>query len=631
MLSTGLTLSVQSFQLTDEEELTRCDSFVRQNNTPDTRVSLSATEEVDEFIDQNIQINTNKQMRDEFLYAWTLKFKDPQQEHKFGQLREDMFRSNMLCVFIIWMFIVVCQSIIVSSCNTLFIFLGIATLVMISLLVLVMAEEFDVCPELLAKSSTSLVHHRNRRSVFICCVIILMALGSAIALLLCPFQPVRLDALNSTTNGGDSDARASRSGGSSGNVGEVRVNVFLTATIHHNITINTNQNASALDTLLAGTGTGPSESSNGTVDYHQSSGSGSNGTTPGNIDWTKLVSLSQLQTHLKHAISVRDVSSANSLLNELWRRHVNKSQGATAEAMGSEISEGTTTDPLLLDVEQTVVADGSGGDLEEEEEEIDSCSHPEYLVFSWVLCLIALATALKLYYIIKTMMAIIMVVSYTLLILGIFPDVFSGSNPEFEFMQMGMPLAAQMLILLAVFLTMVCYHARLVEVTSRLDFIWKEQAEKELINMKSNRMLNDLLIKVGDRRGFDWDSGNNNDLFSHPHHSFQNILPDHVASYYLSDERNDELYAHMHNLCGVMFASIPNFKDFYSEDIENGIACIRILNEIICDFDALLEEERFASIEKIKTVGATYMAASGLNPKYQVGEETADPWINNIY
>jgi len=28
----------------------------------------------------------------------------------------------------------------------------------------------------------------------------------------------------------------------------------------------------------------------------------------------------------------------------------------------------------------------------------------------------------------------------------------------------------------------------------------------------------------------------------------------------------------------------------------------------------LLEEPRFASVEKIKTVGATYMAAAGLNP-----------------
>lgn len=99
----------------------------------------------------------------------------------------------------------------------------------------------------------------------------------------------------------------------------------------------------------------------------------------------------------------------------------------------------------------------------------------------------------------------------------------------------------------------------------------------------------------------------------------QNILPDHVASYYLaSDGRSDELYAKMHKLCAVMFASIPNFQDFYSEDIENGKACIRILNEIICDFDSLMDEPRFATVEKIKTVGATYMAASGLNPKHQV-------------
>lgn len=91
-----------------------------------------------------------------------------------------------------------------------------------------------------------------------------------------------------------------------------------------------------------------------------------------------------------------------------------------------------------------------------------------------------------------------------------------------------------------------------------------------------------------------------------------------MASYYLSDGRSDELYAKMHTLCGVMFASIPNFQDFYSEDIENGKACIRVLNEIICDFDSLMGEPRFSTIEKIKTVGATYMAASGLNQQLQV-------------
>lgn len=63
-----------------------------------------------------------------------------------------------------------------------------------------------------------------------------------------------------------------------------------------------------------------------------------------------------------------------------------------------------------------------------------------------------------------------------------------------------------------------------------------------------------------------------------------------------------------------MFASIPNFTEFYSEDINKGVECIRLLNEIIADFDELLDEPRFSCIEKIKTVGACYMAASGLNP-----------------
>lgn len=40
----------------------------------------------------------------------------------------------------------------------------------------------------------------------------------------------------------------------------------------------------------------------------------------------------------------------------------------------------------------------------------------------------------------------------------------------------------------------------------------------------------------------------------------------------------------------------------------------------LADFDELLDEERFSSIEKIKTVSATatYMAASGLNPTHKV-------------
>jgi hypothetical protein len=52
----------------------------------------SSTEPVNQMIDQNIEINSNKQMREEYLNSWTLKFKDMAQESNFCQLREDMFR-----------------------------------------------------------------------------------------------------------------------------------------------------------------------------------------------------------------------------------------------------------------------------------------------------------------------------------------------------------------------------------------------------------------------------------------------------------------------------------------------------------------------------------------------------------
>ena len=47
------------------------------------------------------------------------------------------------------------------------------------------------------------------------------------------------------------------------------------------------------------------------------------------------------------------------------------------------------------------------------------------------------------------------------------------------------------------------------------------------------------------------------------------------------------MYAQDYKECGVMFASIPNFSEFYTEDAINnqGTECLRFLNEIISDFD----------------------------------------------
>uniref|UniRef100_A0A8I4A4W8 Adenylate cyclase type 1 n=1 Tax=Callithrix jacchus TaxID=9483 RepID=A0A8I4A4W8_CALJA len=134
-------------------------------------------------------------------------------------------------------------------------------------------------------------------------------------------------------------------------------------------------------------------------------------------------------------------------------------------------------------------------------------------------------------------------------------------------------------------------HARQVDIRLRLDYLWAAQAEEEREDMEK--------VKLDNRRI----------LF--------NLLPAHVAQHFLmSNPRNMDLYYQSYSQVGVMFASIPNFNDFYIElDGNNmGVECLRLLNEIIADFDELMEKDFYKDIEKIKTIGSTYMAAVGLAP-----------------
>ncbi|NXN12649.1 ADCY9 cyclase, partial [Indicator maculatus] len=89
----------------------------------------------------------------------------------------------------------------------------------------------------------------------------------------------------------------------------------------------------------------------------------------------------------------------------------------------------------------------------------------------------------------------------------------------------------------------------------------------------------------------------------------RNIIPYHVAE----QLKVSQSYSKNHDSGGVIFASIVNFSEFYEENYEGGKECYRVLNELIGDFDELLSQPHYSSIEKIKTIGATYMAASGLN------------------
>uniref|UniRef100_A0A8C1K1D6 Adenylate cyclase type 8 n=1 Tax=Cyprinus carpio TaxID=7962 RepID=A0A8C1K1D6_CYPCA len=149
-------------------------------------------------------------------------------------------------------------------------------------------------------------------------------------------------------------------------------------------------------------------------------------------------------------------------------------------------------------------------------------------------------------------------------------------------------------LLMGMFVIAVFYNGRRWEATTRLDFLWRLQAQQEVQEMRDLREHNECLL--------------------------HNILPAHVARHFLERNRNDkELYSQSYDEVGVMFASIAGFNEYYEqkEIIHEGVECLRLLNEIIADFDELLEETYFLDIEKIKTIGSCYMAASVLSPDKQ--------------
>ncbi|XP_076169585.1 adenylyl cyclase X D isoform X2 [Ptiloglossa arizonensis] len=138
-------------------------------------------------------------------------------------------------------------------------------------------------------------------------------------------------------------------------------------------------------------------------------------------------------------------------------------------------------------------------------------------------------------------------------------------------------------ILSVVFLTFFLHLIdRQAEYLSRLDYLWKRQLTKKQDEAFHTRNANKLLLR--------------------------NILPEHVAEFYLNMNRTEENepYHEAHNNVAVMFASLMDL----CIDESNILAD---LNEIICKFDKLLFESHFVCrIEKIKIAGTTYMAACGL-------------------
>ncbi|CAL1606520.1 unnamed protein product [Knipowitschia caucasica] len=243
-----------------------------------------------------------------------------------------------------------------------------------------------------------------------------------------------------------------------------------------------------------------------------------------------------------------------------------------------------------------------------------SCPFPEYFSYSVLLTLLACSVFLQISSIGK--LALMLLIQLTFLLLMEWPQValfdnadlfvtsnaidlnetysqwlsFNETTSQCPYVVTKVSLRVMTPVILTVFVLALYLHAQQVESTARLDFLWKLQATEEKEEMEELQAYNRRLL--------------------------HNILPKDVAAHFLARERrNDELYYQSCECVAVMFASISNFSEFYVELEANneGVECLRLLNEIIADFDEIISEEKYRQLEKIKTIGSTYMAASGLN------------------
>ena len=158
------------------------------------------------------------------------------------------------------------------------------------------------------------------------------------------------------------------------------------------------------------------------------------------------------------------------------------------------------------------------------------------------------------------------------------------NNTERPFAGEGQ-LRYEMILSMLLLLVLIYFLNRQFETSYRLSFHGDYEAgvDKEKMQMEKNRT--------------DW--------------LLHNIVPQHVSVHL----RGDAKYSKNHKDVGVIFAKIINFDEFYDESFEGGREYLRVLNEILGDFEDQLKKPEYKDCEKIKTIGSCFMAASGLNPQ----------------
>uniref|UniRef100_A0A671X4F5 Adenylate cyclase type 7 n=1 Tax=Sparus aurata TaxID=8175 RepID=A0A671X4F5_SPAAU len=224
-----------------------------------------------------------------------------------------------------------------------------------------------------------------------------------------------------------------------------------------------------------------------------------------------------------------------------------------------------------------------------------------YSVYCCILSLIACGVFLRVSFELKVLFLTLASAAYYIIILSTKNDLFvaygnilyaNNSKNDIVLKKLGLVKHPQVMscIYITLFLVTMLIISQQNESCFRQDFLLKYKNRTEQDEIETRENLNRLLL--------------------------ENVLPAHVAALFVGEnKKNEDLYYKSYDCVCVMFASVPDFKEFYTEcDInKEGLECLRLLNEIIADFDELLSKPKFSGVEKIKTIGSTYMAAAGLS------------------
>ncbi|XP_043233332.1 adenylate cyclase type 3-like [Amphibalanus amphitrite] len=221
-----------------------------------------------------------------------------------------------------------------------------------------------------------------------------------------------------------------------------------------------------------------------------------------------------------------------------------------------------------------------------------SCAYPAYFTYFTVLILSTYPVQVELRHVLKLPLLLITAGLHAWINVFWLGDVLDCVGSSVYHYQGLLPEKYELCLVLAITCAVVIVLNVHTELTSRAAFLWKREMAQQQREAACLQEKNESLV--------------------------ENLLPQHVTQHFLkvdvTTSQHEELYAQSFDEVGVLFASMPNFADFYTEESVNnqGLECLRFLNEVISDYDALLDSPRFRGISKIKTIASSYMAASGL-------------------